>query len=520
MTPPRPDDEAIAARLRRLAGAPDRADWGDVVERATSTARSSQGGRRWPRALRPALAVAAVAGLAGIVGVLLVLAPKDSPPARTAWTYQTHVPLDEASIPPTIRAALAKLGPTTLPEAVVPLLSGATFSGAVFAFRGIGPDGRYATFVLDVDRNLQTRHISDCLADGAVVPRDPPSAPRRIVVPDVSGLTPDEAGSLLQQAGLAVRRLEPPAPGRAVGIADTVIPPIGTSLYVGTAVDVPSVSRLGASPDAPSSPVQLCDVGGDTRGRWIMGTSSPDVAGIATAWPDAITVDGRVMNGMFLLPLLPRDCRNVGPPKSLILTYAGGPKIDRLSGKNELFVKLADTWALDPEPQCGISVAPPTYSVFDRPITAQDVLPPGIAEKPEESFPLPIDTSTVRVARTTKPAGRYGRLTLIVVQPAGRRGICMYIRGETVGSGGTCRTPSRPTEGEFVATMRHSAADDPLVVAGVLPDGFTEVRAGSRTSTVDGNVWVLVYAANDPVPPQVTAVRADGTSTPLTIPTS
>ncbi len=65
--------------------------------------------------------------------------------------------------------------------------------------------------------------------------------------------------------------------------------------------------------------------------------------------------------------------------------------------------------------------------------------------------------------------------------------------------------------GELVATMRHAAADDPLVVAGILLDGFAEIRAGSRSSTVESNVWVLVSAANDPVPPQVTAVRADAT---------
>ncbi len=66
--------------------------------------------------------------------------------------------------------------------------------------------------------------------------------------------------------------------------------------------------------------------------------------------------------------------------------------------------------------------------------------------------------------------------------------------------------------------MQHSRQDDPTVIAGLLPDGYVEVRAGARQSTVEGNAWYLVYGHDELVPQSVSAIRADGTARTVAAP--
>ena len=64
--------DALDARLRRLAAAPDRADWDDVLARADASTSRPRSERRF---LRLGLAGLGVAALGAVIAVLLVLAP-------------------------------------------------------------------------------------------------------------------------------------------------------------------------------------------------------------------------------------------------------------------------------------------------------------------------------------------------------------------------------------------------------------------------------------------------------------
>jgi hypothetical protein len=522
-----PADDAVASRLRAIAGAPDLRDWDDVVRRAAPSARLT--GRR-RRRLGLVLTAAGLSCLAAVLVVFLVLAPTDRATAPSGIvTYRTAPPLAPTDIPPAIKAALHSLGASRFPPAVVELVEGATFSGRAFAYRGIGPDGRYATFVLDDHKrglNIQRVQTSfGCLMGTATIPEDPRGAPRRVVVPDVTGLRPEEASRRLQAAGLEVRLLRPPhhLPG-AVAQLSAIFPASGTSVFAGTTVAVPAVERLepSAATSIGEKDIRPCAVGGDEAGRWIVGAAAPAVAGVRTEWAGGAAVDGVVRNGMYLLPLLPRDCDHSGPPTAIVATGAGGATLTRITSPDERFTKTVDTWALDPEQSCdhpdSTEVAGASFSVFDRPATPDDRLPAPLVDAPGETFGAPIDSSSVRIARRTGAVGRYGDVAVVAARPAGSHGACLVLAGDGVTGGGVCTTRADAALGGAVTRMQHSAQGDPVVIAGLLPDGYVEVRSGDRRSTVEGNAWLLTFQQADAIPKSVKAVRADGTVRTLSVP--
>ena len=478
------------------------------------------------RFLRRGLAGLGVAALGAVVSVLLVLAPaKDATTQAPGPAYRTIPAWRSDSVPPAISAAIAKFGSSPWPQSVARVLEGVTFSGLVEVYRAIRPDGTYATLTLSEDREV---HDADsCINGTAVVPADPSGAPRRVVVPDVGGLRPKDAGRRLQDAGLTVRLLDPPptppANGivRGVGYPDAINPPSGTSLFAGAEVAVPAVERLAAPPPVEPVAVMPCDLGGAGGGRWIVGAVGPGITGGRTEWPNGITVDATVENGTYLLPLLPRGCEHEGPPVSLVMTDATGAEVAR---PDITELKLAESWQIDSPPKCPVPGPPTdaTYGVFERASAPRDHLPPDPSSLTGiEAFPVPIDHTLLRAARQTEAVGRYGRLTVYVAKPAGRVGACLLIYGDLGVTGITqCVGQAEPARGELISRMQHSRQGDPVVVAGLLPDEFTEVQDGSKSDTLEGNVWVLVYPTGDTVPAHVTAVRSDGTTMLIAIPPS
>ncbi len=521
MSDPRSND-ALDTRLGRLAAAPDRADWDDVLARADASTSPPRAERRF---LRLGLAGLGMAAPGAVIAVLLVLSPpKGATTQAPGLTYRTIPAWRSNSVPPAISAAIAKFGSSPLPQSVARVLQGVTFSGLVEVYRAIRPNGTYATLTLSEDQGV--RDAGSCMDGTVVVPADPSGAPRRVVVPDVGGLRPEDASHRLREAGLTVRLLDPPptppANGivRGVGSPDTINPPSGTSLFAGAEVAVPAVDRLATPPPEPLA-VMPCDLGGESSGHWIVGAVGPDITGGRTEWPKGITVDATVENGTYLLPLLPRDCEHEGPPVALGMTDATGVEVAR---PDITELKLAESWQIDSPPKCpapGPSTDA-TYRVFERASAPRDHVPPDPSSLTDpEAFPVPIDHTLLRAARQTATVGRYGRVTVYVAKPAGRVGACLLIYGDGGVTGFTrCVGQVELARGELISRMQHSRQGDPMVVAGLLPDDFTGVHDGSKSNTLEGNVWVLVYPTADSVPAHVTAIRSDGTTTLIAIPTS
>jgi PASTA domain len=467
-TPLGPADEQLGRRVAALIAAPDRRDWGAVLDRVTDVPS------RRARLRRPARLVAlggAFVALAGVLVTLLVLAPDPAPTSPAAGPDFTMIPTTPAAaVPATIRQAL-RLRPDT---PVAKIGSFATPDGTSTVWRARNDTqtfaGRYIDSV-EVDNGNGSGGVGQACVPrtGGVFPADPPGSPARIAIPDVVGMTVSEARHTLEQAGLRlakpVRDGQPPTapavPDHFVVLSSETLPvPPGTAVQI--VADRPGTPprASGRFPSGSDVDIASCSAISGPQGATVVGGATSRTASLELAWADGTTGRIPVQNGAFVASFPLEDCRHLEFPEAIVLRDRNDLEIGRVTPEAMFALSQDRLEPFDPA-RCRPKVVPgqPTYAVLnddgrrrDGPIPAQ-----------LRAFSKMLDWTSARTARADGPFPRYGRVEFVVARSTGSApGLCLVALPSTTFPSNSGFNGCLPTGAAASGLVWNALTEEPL----------------------------------------------------------
>lgn len=277
---------------------------------------------------------------------------------------------------------------------------------------------------------------------------------------------------------------------------------------------LPPAGETAADPDTtgptPTGDVLLCGsstMEPNTTPTVVKGAVSAKVARAEITYTDGRRMPAFVSNRSILVVVPPQTCDfGLQPPEALVLRDAGGDEIDRID-LGERGFDLGG-WEINGPPDCAPAPTPAAgvaslFSVLQSPQEADDVLPAAIRTSGDQhlrprSARLAAAQGTRRLyAVTAKPFPAAPETVCLVdvdegrpLQPLRRSGGGGYLYGPGGSAGSDC-PPARSFASSFQVSVLRLDPDGSAVIAGLVPDGFTSVQAGTKKAAVTGNAYLI-----------------------------
>lgn len=365
---------------------------------------------------------------------------------------------------------------------------------------------------------------------GAVFPEEPPGAPKRVAVPELTGLTVVQARARLRGIGLDLghvdrsnaprSRASTPDEFVVTSVLDSTPAPPGAAI---DALAVPGGAHKAiVAPAGKTRATAICSGQAGPQGTTVVGGTDAGVEELELRWPSGTSVRVPVSNGAFVASVPDDDCSHFNLPESVLMLDGAGREIGRVDAESIFPHQYGDQVRRFDPPRCRPALGDPRagFSV----LTTGAPVPADAAVANRVPGAALVDWTTARVARNNGPFGSYGTVSLVVTRSrSATPGVCLVAIPTSGRSNWVC--PSLKAAASGLAWSIVEGANPkglpetgPAVMFGLAPDGIVEVRDGPRASGVEGNVWTIFLPNGAKVPTELTFTLIDGTQQTVTVP--